>query len=97
MIHCKRVEIITNSLEAKALCHLLKEAGVGSFSIFPNVSGFGRRGDQAADEITGAFQNSCILIACTPEESEKIIALVRPQLTRQGGICLVSDAQYIKH
>ncbi|MDK3159473.1 hypothetical protein QPK87_23265 [Kamptonema cortianum] len=97
MIPCKRVEIITNSIEAKNLCQLLARNGITAFSLIPNVSGSGHRGFQDADEITGAFQNSLILIACSPEQADRIVELVRPNLTAQGGICLTSDAQFMKH
>jgi hypothetical protein len=37
------------------------------------------------------------LIACSEDEANRIVEIVRPILKRFGGVCLVSDAMWVKH
>jgi hypothetical protein len=37
------------------------------------------------------------LIACSEDQAQRIVEIVRPVLKRYGGICLVSDAMWVEH
>lgn len=93
----KRIEIITDSLELRELLALLKACGVSGYSVFHHVTGAGERGEQRDDELTGASANACVLTACPPAQVPAIVEAVRPVLKRRGGVCLVSDAQWVRH
>lgn len=58
---------------------------------------YGHGGTRGGDAFSGAFDNSYIVIACDENESVQIVETVRPILKRLGGICLVSDAMWVKH
>ena len=45
----------------------------------------------------GAFDNTLLLIACAADEVERVVEAVRPVLARRGGMCLVSDAAWVRH
>ncbi len=47
--------------------------------------------------LTGTSANGCVLTACPPEQVREIVEAVRPILKRRGGVCLVSDAQWVRH
>ncbi len=93
----KRVEIVTDSLEMRAVCRVLDRLSVSGYSVIRDVTGRGERGVQSGDELTDVFKNSMVLLACPPERVGEIVEAIRPILKRRGGICLVSDAMWVMH
>jgi Fe-S cluster biogenesis protein NfuA len=41
--------------------------------------------------------NGCVMTACPPEQVERVVERLRPILKRFGGVCLVSDAEWMIH
>jgi nitrogen regulatory protein PII len=97
MQNIKRIEIITDALETREVCRVLDSVGVNGYSVVRDVTGRGERGVQSGDELTDVFKNSLVLTACAPERLEALVDAIRPILKRRGGICLVSDAQWVMH
>jgi nitrogen regulatory protein PII len=97
MKHLKRLDIIVNSYDVPRVVALLEEAGAEGYSVFPRVQGHGHRGARSADELTGVFQNSCVMCACNPEVVEKLTPGLRQLLQQTGGVCLLSDTQWLMH
>lgn len=93
----KRVEIVTTGRELEKIQQLLEQLGVDGYTIFPRVHGYGERGEMGGDEMTDAFQNRMLLIACDPDMAERITGRVGPILKTFGGICLVTDSGYLEH
>ena len=93
----KRIEIITNALKMREICSTLKAHGVTGYSLIHNVTGEGERGVQTGYDLSDAFKNSYLLTACAPEQVAELVEAVRPILHQSGGICLVSDAQWLIH
>lgn len=93
----KRIEIVIDALQLERLLRLLDEIGLSGYTVLPNAHGRGERGVRAGDELTGALRNSYVLAACRPAELDRITEAIRPMLKRFGGICLVSDAEWVKH
>lgn len=93
----KRIEIIIDSLKTAEVLTLLEQNGVSGYTVIRDVAGLGERGARSGDELTGVFNNSYILTACLEELTPPIIEAIRPMLKRFGGVCLVSDAQWIIH
>ncbi len=94
---CKRVEIIIDEPLLRRVVDLLTDVNAPGYTIFHNVTGAGDRGRRRGDELTGVFNNCCVLIACDAQMAETIIEGIRPILQRSGGACLVSDAFWIRH
>lgn len=95
---CKRLEIVIEHSVAARLASRLDEAKVTGYTVIPGASGRGDRGTRRNDDPTGTLSNCIFIIACeTQAEAESITELVRPLLSRSGGICLVSDATWVKH
>ncbi|MFN2200070.1 MAG: P-II family nitrogen regulator, partial [Caldilineaceae bacterium] len=84
-------------LEVYDLLRKLTAAGVTGYTLIRAVEGSGERGRRSGDELTGIMQNSLIIIACSPELAERITEVVLPVLRRFGGVCLVSDAEWVEH
>ena len=97
MQNVKRLEIITNALELREVCAVLEEHGVQGYTVVQNVTGRGERGIQSGDELSDAFKNSYLLTTCAPEQVPELIEAIRPILRAIGGVCLVSDAQWVIH
>ncbi|QCU90889.1 P-II family nitrogen regulator [Thiomicrorhabdus sediminis] len=93
----KRVEFIIDSLMVETLLESLSEINITSYTVIREAYGSGERGVRGGDIFSGAFDNSYVLIACTEDESKQIIETVRPVLKNLGGMCLVSDAQWVLH
>ena len=93
----KRLEIITDSLGTREVCAALKSCDVSGYTILHRATGSGDRGEQTGDELTDVFTNSCVITACAPGELSAIVEVIRPILKARGGVCLVSDAQWVVH
>ncbi|MEQ8859025.1 MAG: hypothetical protein RIC56_10275 [Pseudomonadales bacterium] len=98
MKHCKRLEIVIEQPMARRLSGLLDELEVPGYTIIHQASGRGDRGTRQADDISGALTNCLFVIACPDEAlAGRIVEHIRPLLTRSGGICMMSDAMWVRH
>lgn len=97
MTPVKRVEIVIDSLDAPSLLAALDALGVHDYTAIKGVHGRGGRGRRGGDPFSGAFDNTYLLIACPPEDVERVVGAVRPVLAHRGGMCLVSDASWVTH
>lgn len=93
----KRIEIIIDAREMREVCRVLEGLEVSGYSVIRDVTGLGDRGVQSGDELTDVFKNSLLLTACPVDSVGEIVAAIRPLLRAHGGICLVSDAQWVIH
>lgn len=93
----KRIEIIVDAPEVPSLLKALNAIGVTGYTIFHDLTGSGERGDRRNDEPGGGSGNSCILLAVEPGKIDALVEVVRPILRRRGGVCLMSDAQWLIH
>ena len=97
MMPIKKIEIIIDALELPEILKLLDAAGVSGYTIIRDATGKGERGERGGDELSGAFINSYVMTACPPEQVSSVVEGLRPILKRFGGVCLVSDAQWLIH
>jgi nitrogen regulatory protein PII len=93
----KRLEIIIDSMHTQQVLKALRSAGATGYTVIRSASGSGDRGERRDDELSGVFSNSYILSACGVELAGKVVEALRPLLKKYGGVCLVSDAQWLKH
>ncbi len=93
----KRIEIIMDSLDVKMVLQELHDIGITSYSLIRDVVGAGDRGARSGDLLNDAMNNSYLLIACDEAEATRITEALAPKLKRYGGVCLVSDAEWLQH
>lgn len=93
----KRIEIIIDSLDLKPCLKELEAMGVSGYTVIRDVIGNGDRGSHSGDMLNDIMKNSYILIACEENQVGKITDALRPKLQKFGGVCLISDAQWLKH
>ena len=95
---CKRLEIVIEKPLARRLTATLLEHDAPGYTILDYAAGAGDRGERRADEPTSASTNCVVIVACeTQEMAERLVEAIRPILSRSGGICLVSDALWVRH
>lgn len=95
---CKRIEIVIEENLASRLAGRLEELGAPGYTLIPRASGYGNRGRRRGDDPTGTLSNCVFIIACDDDAVvATIVEGIRPLLTRSGGICLVSDALWVRH
>lgn len=76
----------------------LNELGAPGYTLIDHALGRGDRGERRGDEPTGTSTNCVFVVACEQEaQVSAIVEGVRPLLTQSGGICLVSEAKWVKH
>lgn len=93
----KKLEIVIDAAHTPALLRALRNANAPGYTVFRDVQGMGDRGERSGDELTDVFRNCYVLVACSPEESQRITEAIRPLLQKYGGICLVTDAESLQH
>lgn len=93
----KRIEIIVDESHTERVLEHLESAAVTGYTVIRDVTGKGDRGVRGGDGLTDVFDNSYILIACEPAQVEALLPQLRKVLTDVGGICLVSEAQWVLH
>ena len=95
---CTRIEIVIEEQMVDTLVKALMEAGAPGYTLLPQVTGTGDRGSRRGDDLAGDSSNCYCLIACDDEAVvNRILEAVRPLLTRNGGICLASGANWLRH
>ena len=93
----KRIEIVVEAAQETTIRQLIERAGIDGFTLLHAVVGSGQRGERSGDGLSDAFQNLVFVIAAPEEQVAEFVEAVRPVLKRTGGICLVSDARWLKH
>jgi hypothetical protein len=93
----KRIEIVVAEFVLPDLFDILKRRQTGGYTVTTGLSGRGDRGVQTGEGTAGEFANACVVIACTETAIAGLLDDVRKLLKSYGGMCLVSDAMWLKH
>ena len=94
---CKRLEIVIEEPLMERMAEKLRELGAPGYTVLRRVSGMGDRGLRRADEPTGTATNCVFIVAVPPEAATELVEGIRPMLSKYGGVCLVSDASWLRH
>jgi len=97
MIPVKRLEIVIDAPHSGRVTELLARNGLRGWTLLRGATGAGERGRQFDDELTGVSSNHLILTTCPPERLDSVLEELRALLIQCGGICLVSDASWLRH
>ena len=98
MKSCKRIEIVIEHSMVPKLTELVKLLGLDGYTLITDVRGSGDRGMRRADELSGESSNCLVIIACDNDAlASEFVESVRPLLARAGGVCLLSDALWLRH
>ena len=94
---CKRIEIVIEEAHAERLAQRLEELGAPGYTLIPRASGWGDRGVRRADDPTGTLTNCMFLVACDEATASRLVEGVRELRAHAGGLCLISDANWLRH
>lgn len=95
---CKRIEIVVERSQTERLVNALADGGATGYTVLFHAGGSGDRGYRRADDVTDTDENCVFIVAADDETTANaIIERVRPILEAYGGMCLLSDAQWLVH
>lgn len=97
MIGVKRIELVVEAIEKEQVIASLNRINIRSFTIYHHVGGSGERGVRDEGVFGEKFENVTFVIACAENQLTSVIETLRPILKRYGGMCLISDAKWVKH
>jgi nitrogen regulatory protein PII len=97
VIGVKRIELVVEAIEKEEVIASLKRINIRSFTIYHHVGGSGERGIRDEGVFGEKFENVTFVIACSENQVTAVIEILRPVLKRFGGMCLISDAKWVKH
>ncbi len=93
----KKIEVVINTLYLEHITNLLDKKGFSGYTVVKDVYGKGERGFMVGDEVTDVFKNSYLFTVCEEDKISYIIEDLRKILKKHGGICLISDVEWITH
>lgn len=90
----KRFELVVESGAANRFLDALDALGLPHRTVIPGIYGQGQQGNRGGDPFS-TFDNTFVLVAVPPDRADEVIASLGPLLRTLGGMCLVSDAQWV--
>jgi nitrogen regulatory protein PII len=95
LIPMKRIEIVVTDESLNDLIELFREAKVRGYTVIKKAGGLGSRGERNPEYYPLEEENAVMVLACEEEQAEKIIMMLRPKMKEFGGMCLISDCQWV--
>jgi nitrogen regulatory protein PII len=93
----KRIELIVHQPQVRAVVQILHDSGHKGYTLIEGVKGSGERGEQDAEGLTDSFKNALFIFALPEADANQLLEKFRPLIKKSGGVCLVSDALWLKH
>jgi len=90
----KRFELVVESGAAGRFLDALDSMGLPHRTVIPGIYGQGQQGTRGGDPFS-TFDNTFVLVAVPPERADELVTALRPLLQSLGGMCMVSDAQWV--
>ncbi len=90
----KRIEMVLQQDIIEDVAKQLDALGISGYTVIRDVLGRGERGLRAGIGL-GVFQYHMMVLACDAGQVSPVVEMLRPYLKRFGGMCLVSDAQWV--
>jgi len=97
MMSVKRVELVIEAVEKSMVISTLKEINIHDYTFYKHFGGNGQRGEKGDLAFGEKFENVTFVIACPESQLYALIGALRPLLKSFGGMCLVSDAEWVMH
>jgi|SRR5690242_11966378 nitrogen regulatory protein PII len=95
LIAMKRIEIVIDEEALGDLLELCRSVDVRGYTFIKHAGGLGSRGERHPDDYALQEKNAVVILACEDNQAERIITTLRPRLKDFGGMCLVSDCQWV--
>lgn len=95
LITMKRIEIVVDEEALGDLLELCRTAGVRGYTFIKHAGGLGSRGERLPDDYALEEKNAVVILACEEQQAERVVTALRPRLKEWGGMCLVSDCDWV--
>jgi len=95
LISMKRIEIVVNEESLNDLIKLFRETNVRGYTVIKKAGGLGSTGERNPDDYAMEQNNAVMVLACEENQAEKLVTTLHPRLKDFGGMCLVSDCQWV--
>lgn len=92
----KRIEVIVDAEKLEELISVLMDAGVRGYTVLKKAGGLGSRGTRSPDDVLWEEENALVILACKEDQATKVINGIRPKLKDFGGMCLISDCEWVE-
>ncbi|GFE70799.1 P-II family nitrogen regulator [Chroococcus sp. FPU101] len=93
----KRVEIIVSHSHLEKTLMILDEVQVSGYTVIEDTAGKGDRGISCSD-IGCVFNGSYVMTVCTNDDQlGNLVEKINPILKKVGGVCLITDAKWVRH
>jgi nitrogen regulatory protein PII len=95
LLSMKRIEIVVSEESLRELLDLFREAKVRGYTVIKRAGGLGSRGERNPDDYVFVEENAVMVLACEESQAERIVTMLLPKLREFGGMCLISDCQWV--
>ena len=95
LLSMKRIEIVVSEESLRELLDLFREAKVRGYTVIKRAGGLGSRGERNPDDYVFEEENAVMVLACEESQAERIVNMLLPKLREFGGMCLISDCQWV--
>lgn len=95
LLKMKRIDIVVTGESLEQVIRMFKDAQVRGYTVIKEAGGMGSTGERNPEDYVLREPNAVITVACEENQAEKIIKIMQPELKRFGGMCLVSDCQWV--
>lgn len=97
MMSVKRVELVIEAVEMSTVIEALNKIDINDYTYYKHVGGSGQRGVKGDLALGEKLENVTFVIACPESRLYVLVGALRPLLKSFGGMCLVSDAEWVMH
>lgn len=95
LLKMKRIEIVITGESLDHVVKMFKDANVRGYTVIKGAGGLGSTGERNPEDYFLQEPNAVMVVACEENQAEKIIQILQPELKRFGGMCLVSDCEWV--
>jgi nitrogen regulatory protein PII len=95
LVTMKRIEIVIDEKSLDDMLQLLRDADVRGYTVIKKAGGLGSTGERNPDDYVLEEHNAVMVLACEESQAEKVIMTLQPKLKDFGGMCLISDCQWV--
>lgn len=95
LLKMKRIDIVVTGESLDHVIKMFRDADVRGYTVIKDAGGLGSTGERNPEDYVLREPNAVIVVACEESQAEKIIRILQPELKQFGGMCLVSDCQWV--
>ena len=92
----KRFEIVVGIEQLERVTELLEKCSVRGYTVLKQAGGLGSRGVRDPGDVLMEQENVMVVLACKEDQAQKVLNEIRPALKGLGGMCLISECQWVE-